>query len=396
RVLAIAADILSDMGAYGVYPHGHILEALGTPGLIPGPYRLPAYRYRTRAVATNRAPGGAYRGVGVAVSAFVHERLIDMVAGRVGADPAEVRRRNLVSRSEMPYATVAGLTYDSGDYPAILELALSEAGVAEIDQRRRDAERRGLLLGVGLASYVETTGMGSETFARRGMVGIRGYDDARIVIGNDGSATLMISLPSAGQGLGTSFAQLLADQLALPLGSIRVAEVNTDDTADGTGTFGSRSAAAGGPLIAKTAAVMRERLRQAAARALEVSESDLEFRDGSVGVKGVHQASVSFAELVKDAPPAYFDVSERYDPSATTFSYGAHVCIVEVDPRTGEVKVVEHVIAEDCGPLINPLLADGQTHGATAQGIGAALLEAIRYSADGQPLTTTMVDYLLP
>ncbi|HEX6548065.1 MAG TPA: xanthine dehydrogenase family protein molybdopterin-binding subunit [Candidatus Dormibacteraeota bacterium] len=396
RLLALEADVLSDMGAYGVWPHGHILEALGTPNLIPGPYRLPAYRYRTRAVATNKAPGGAYRGVGVAVSAFVHERVMDLLAAELGLDPAEVRRRNLVPATAMPYRTVAGLDYDSGDYPAALEAAVARIEDAETTRLREAALAAGRRFGVGLACYVETTGMGSEVFARRGMVDIAGYDEARVTINADGSATLVTTLPSAGQGLATSFAQLLADELSLPLAAVRVERVDTAAISDGTGTFGSRSAAVGAPVILAAAETVRNRLRELAAAELEVGEWDLVAAAGRLQVAGVPERSRTYAQLAAGAPPGHLDVRERYDPSATAFAYGTHACAVEVDPGTGQVRILRYVVVEDSGPLINPLLAAGQTHGATAQGIGAALLEAVCYGEDGQPLTATLADYLLP
>ncbi len=396
RLLALEADIVSDIGAYGVFPHGHILEALGTPNLIPGPYRLPAYRFRTRAVATNKAPGGAYRGVGVAVSAFVHERIIDAVAGELGLDPVEVRRRNLIGSADMPYTSVAGPVYDSGDYPAALDAAVRRLNDQDLERLRISARERGQLFGTGYACYVETTGMGSEVFAKRGMVGIAGYDDLRVTVNPDGTVTLATSLPSAGQGLATSFAQLVADELSLPISAVRVAPVDTTAVPDGTGTFGSRSAAAGGAGILRVAGVLRKRLRELAAAELEVAEWDLVAEAGRLFVAGVPEAFRTYAQLAATAPPRLLDVCERYDPAATTFSYGTHACVVEVDPTTGGVTVLRHLVIEDCGPLINPMLAAGQTHGATAQGIGAGLFEAFRYGDDGQPLTSTLADYLLP
>lgn len=396
RLLAVDADILADMGAYGIYPHGHILEALGTPNLIPGPYALPSFRFRTRAVATNRSPGGAYRGVGVAAAVFVHERLMDSLAEATGIDAAEIRRRNLVPPTSLPYTNSAGVEYDSGDYPAALVKVKELIGYDRMEERRRGAADRGRLLGCGLACYVEPTGMGSEVFKKRGMVGIAGYDDAHLAIDQGGVATLSISLPSAGQGLATSFAQLLADELGLPLSSVCVAGVETDAVADGTGTFGSRSAAVGGALIMQVAKSVKAAGFKLAAAALEASEGSLEARPGGVGVIGSETAFLSYASLAELAPGRLLEARERYDPVATTFSYGAHACVVEVDPTTGGVQVVEHVVVEDCGPMINPMLVEGQTHGAVAQGLGAGLLEAVRYGADGQPLTASMMDYLLP
>lgn len=396
RLTALDADILCDMGAYGVYPHGHLLEVLGTPIMISGPYKVPAVRFRARAVATNKCPGGAFRGVGLAVAAFVHERAIDIVANRLGLDPADVRLRNSVQPGELPFESPTGMIYDSGDYPRALAEALERIGHRDAEELRAGAERRGRLFGVGHAFYVEYTGIGSAVFQGRGMVGIVGFDDVRIAVNRDGTATVWSSLPTAGQGIPTTLAQIVADELHLPPDRVTVAAVDTSAGADGTGTFASRSAIIGGAAAMEASETLRARLLELTSSRLEIHVDDLEFRTGAVGVRGVPATQVTYAELAEAAPEGYLDVVERYDPPETAYSYGAHACMVEVDPETGGVEILRYAVVEDCGRIINPTIVEGQTHGATAQGIGACLLESVVYDESGQPLTTSFMDYLVP
>jgi carbon-monoxide dehydrogenase large subunit len=394
-VTALDADLTVDVGAYGIYPHGQLLEALGTPVMITGPYRIPALRFRSRAVATNTCPGGGYRGVGLAVSVFVHERLMDIVAGVAGLDPADVRRRNLIRSDELPWENPAGLVYDSGDYVDALETALARVG-PELEADRERARSRGRLAGLGLSSYVEYTGMGSSVFQARGMLGIRGHEEARVSIEPDGTALVRTSVPSTGQGTATSIAQLVADSLRLPLDQVVVAPVDTASGADGNGSFGSRGTVVGGSAALKSCAVLRTRLLGLAARELEASVDDLELADGGVQPLGVPARRLTYAALAAAAPDGHLDVCERHDPEDTAFSYGVHACVVEADPVLGDVRIVRYVIVEDCGRVVNPLIVDGQAHGSTVQGIGAALLERVVFDDQAQPLTSSLIDYLLP
>ena len=261
RVLGIEADVICDVGAYGVYPQGHLLEAAGTPGMIPGPYRVESYRARGRSVTTNKCPEGAYRGVGLPVSAFVHERLMDILAGELGIDRAEIRRRNFVPPDEFPYTSVTHHRYDSGQYAAALDAALEAIGYDGFEHEQEQARSEGRLLGLGLSSYVEFTGINSTVFARRGILGIPGYDGACLKLVGDGGATLWTTLPSMGQGLSTTFAQLVAEALGLRVEDVTVARPDTSvGGLEGTGTFASRSAIAGGGAIQAACAVVRDRL----------------------------------------------------------------------------------------------------------------------------------------
>jgi aerobic carbon-monoxide dehydrogenase large subunit len=397
RLLAIDADVVCDTGAYGVFPHGHVLEALGTPSMIPGPYRLANYRFRARSVCTNKSPEGAYRGVGLPVSTFVHERIMDVLAGELGIDRAEIRRRNFLAADELPHTTVTHHRYDSGDYALGLERALQAIGDDGFEAERRSARERGNRFGVGIASYVEYTGMGSQIFHGRGMVGIAGHDSAHMRVGEDGRVTVWTSLPAIGQGVATTFAQLTAHGLGIEVDDVLVARSDTDaGEGGGTGTFASRSAVSGGGAVAAAASDLRGRLLEAAADRLEAALGDLELVDGSVSVRGSPSRGVSVAELIAADDDERFAVSAVFDPERTVYPYATHIVAVEVDSDTGHVELLRYVVAEDCGTVINPQIVEGQAHGAIAQGIGGALLEALVYDEGGQLLTTSLMDYLVP
>jgi carbon-monoxide dehydrogenase large subunit len=397
RLLAIESDVTCDSGAYGVYPHGHVLEALGTPAMIPGPYRLSAYRARSRSVATNKCPEGAYRGVGLPVSAFVHERLMDVLAAEGGIDRAEIRRRNYVTVDQMPYTTVTHQRYDSGDYALALERALHAIDYDGFPLRRDAARLDGRLLGLGIASYVEYSGMGSRVFQGRGMVGIAGYDHAWIRLDEDGVPNVWTTLPAIGQGVATTFAQLAAAALGIAPEQIRVRRSDTTiGEHGGTGSFASRSAIAGGGAIEAAGGELRQRLLDDAAERMEASVTDLELVDGRIGVRGSPKSGITVRELVSVAAPGRYHADARFDPPATAYPYATHACVVEVDPATGGVRILDYVVAEDCGTVINPSIVEGQTHGAVAQGIGGTLFEAHAYDAGGQLLTASLMDYLVP
>jgi aerobic carbon-monoxide dehydrogenase large subunit len=396
RLLAVEADVVCDTGAYGVYPHGHILEALGTPAMIPGPYRLSNYRARTRSVCTNKAPEGAYRGVGLPVATFVHERMMDLLAAELGIDRAELRRRNYIAQDELPYTTVTHQRYDSGDYAQALERALEAISYESFEKERRSAREHGRLLGLGIASYVEYTGMGSHVFHGRGMVGIAGHDSAWMRMDDQGHVTVWTTLPAIGQGVATTFAQMTAASLGIEVDEITVARSDTGaGEGDGTGTFASRSAVSGGGAVAAAATDLRERLFDAAAERLEAAVQDLELSDGRIGVRGSPGSDIQISQLAKENS-GRFDVAAQFDNPKTVYPYATHACIVEVDAETGHVDLLRYVVAEDCGTIINPQIVDGQAHGAVAQGIGGALHESLVYDAEGQLLTGSLMDYLVP
>jgi carbon-monoxide dehydrogenase large subunit len=396
-VTALEARITADIGAYGSYPAGPALEPMGTRAMLPGPYRVPAYRCQVRAVATNKAPEGPFRGVGLPVSTLVHERLMDLLAQQVGLSPEEVRRRNLIRSTDLPLTSLTGMAYDSGDYQACLETAVKVLDVAGWRKRQVAARQRQdpLQIGIGIACYVEYTGMGSETFLRRGMLSMLGADASRLRVEPEGSVRLVSSLSEMGQGLETTLRQLAADGLGLPLEAIRFENTDTDQVPVGTGTFASRSAILGAGSLRAACQELRARILEAAAEALEVDPSDLELGGGQARVRGVAERAVDLGQLAR-ARPERLDVTAVYDPPRAAFPNATHAAVLEVDRRTGVSRILAYVVAEDCGRIINPMIVDGQIQGAVAQGVGGALFEALEYDEQGQLLTASFLDYLLP
>jgi carbon-monoxide dehydrogenase large subunit len=403
-LLGLRARVRSDAGAYHVFPLTASLEPMGTAGILPGPYRVGAYAFEVTAVATNKPPLGAYRGVGMTMGAFVMERTLDLLARRLGLDPAEIRRRNLIGREEFPFASAAGFTYDSGDYPLALERALELSDYARLLRERDEARRHGRLMGVGLACYTEYTGIGAATYRRRGMVDVPGPEAATVRVEDDGRVECRLSFPSQGQGHATTAAQLAADQLGVALDRVRVRQTDTAAAPAGTGTFASRGAVAQAGAVGAAAAAVRGKILAMAAGALEASPADLELGDGRASVRGAPDRGVSLGELARLArAPARPDGADRaleatqvFDPPGPAFSGAVHVAVVEVDPETGQVAVRGYTVVEDCGPVINPVIVQGQIHGALAQGIGEALGERLVYDDSGQLLSGTLMDYAVP
>jgi carbon-monoxide dehydrogenase large subunit len=405
-LLAIRSTLVCDSGAYSVYPVTASLEPLTAAGILPGPYKLAALAYDAYAVATNKCPAGAYRGVGMALGTFVRERLVDMVARRAGLDPVEVRRRNFIDAGELPFTTASGLVVDSGDPRQALERALESAGYA----RRRSEPRRtaaGKLRGVGVAAYTEFTGMGSGTFRRRGMKQVSGHDAATVRVEPTGEVRGFVSAASQGQGHATTLAQVLADELGVDLEAVQIVEGDTERCPHGSGSFASRSMVVSGGALVLAARRVRDKIAAIAAHMLEAAREDLTIEGGTIAVRGAPGRALTIAQVADLAYrpaggtlPAGVDpaleATQFYDPPPATFSNGAHVAEVEVDPDTGQVELARHVVVEDCGRIVNPMIVDGQTHGAVAQGIGNALYEDFIYDGGGQPLTTTFMDYIIP
>jgi carbon-monoxide dehydrogenase large subunit len=405
-VRALRARVVSDAGAYHIYPLTGALEPLGSAAILPGPYRTAVYEYESVAVRTNKAPLGAYRGVGMTMGAFVMERLLDLLGERVGLDPAEVRRRNLIPRERYPFVSASGMAYDSGDYPKALELALARAGYEALRREQAAARAAGRLLGIGVACYTEYTGMGSAVFRRRGMDDVRGVESATVTMEPDGGVCCATSFPSQGQGHATTIAQVVADRLGVPLERVRLLPADTSAVPPGGGTFGSRGAVSIGGTVAVAADQVRARLQALAAHRLEAAMEDVVLAGDRAHVRGLPDRGVAIAELARlaYAPPAGdlpgggpgLTATVCFDPPGPTFSGAVHVAAVEVDRDTGRVRVHRYVVVEDCGPIVNPTIVEGQIHGAVAQGLGEALQEALVHDAEGQLLTGTLMDYALP
>ena len=407
RVRGLRARVISDGGAYHVYPLTGALEPLGVASILPGPYRVEAYAWEALAVRTHKPALGAYRGVGMTMGAFVMERVMDLVAERLDLDPAEVRRRNLIPPAAYPWVSPSGFVYDSGDFPKALAQALDLADYVGLRREQASARSAGRLVGIGLACYTEYTGMGAEGFRRRGLTDVPGVEAATLTMDADGSVRCATSFPAQGQGHETTIAQVVADCLGIPLERVRLVPPDTAIAPAGSGTFASRGAVSIHGTVVVAAERVRDRLRSLAAHQLEASPADIVLADGRAHVRGFPERSVTVADLAHLAalpprgglPPGQepgLTETVSFNPPGPTFSGAVHVALVEIDRETGRAAVRRYVVVEDCGPVVNPLIVEGQVHGAVAQGLGEALLESIVYDASGQLLTGTLMDYALP
>jgi aerobic carbon-monoxide dehydrogenase large subunit len=354
--------------------------------MAAGVYAFSRVHAQARALATNTTPIGAYRGAGRPEATAAVERAIDLFAAEIGMDPAEVRRINLIPSFEAPYTTSMGATYDTGDYPEALDRALAAAGYPDLraEQARRRQAGEARQIGIGLSVYVEITGAGGE--------GGGPSENASIEVHPDGTATILTGTSPHGQGHATAWAMIASDQLGIPLEKITVLHGDTDLVPVGGGTMGSRSLQQGGAAVHQAAGALVELAKERAAAKLEADPGDLVVDLGLAGlaVRGTPGAGISFAELAADEQLL---VQTTFRAAASTFPFGAHVAVVEVDVESGKAEVVRIVAVDDAGTILNPLLADGQRHGGLAQGVAQALLEEVLYDDDGNPQTSTLADY---
>ena len=380
RFLALRDRVFNNTGAY-IRTHGLVVPGM-TAALLPGPYSWPAYRCEVNQVVTNKTPAGTYRAPGRYEANFVRERMIDIAAHRLGADPVELRRLNLVPASAMPYDTGTHtdghpVVYDSGDYERLVELTL-ERFDRERWLRWRDEAEPPLRRGVGIALFVEKSGIGR-------------WDYARVELDPHGRVTVFSGGASIGQGLETVLAQICADGLGVDYGDVSVVHGDTAVVPDGMGAFGSRATTLGGSAVLNSAASLRARLLERASEQLEIAASDLTLKDGRIVARGAESRSISLGELGEPlAEEATFESEDM------TFPYGVHCAAVEVDTETGAVEIAAYTVGYDIGRAVNPLLVDGQIVGGAAQGVGGALLEELVYDDEGQLVAGSFMDYLLP
>ena len=403
RFLALRVQTRADLGAY-VSTFGAAIPGPIYSALLAGPYRTPAIHIEVTGVFSNSVPTDAYRGAGRPEACYVLERLADKAAGALGIDRAEIRRRNLIPRDAMPYRTPIGPTYDCGDFPRIFERALAVSDYENFEQRRKEAKTRNRLRGIGLACYLESSGVAPSRLA--GMMGARGgfHEAATVRVAPDGSVTAYLGTHNHGQGHSTTFAQILADRLGVPLERISVVEGDTAVVPVGTGTFGSRSIAVGGSALHSACQKVILKGKKIAAHLLEASAADIEFSAGEFRVAGTDRKivfrDVALAAYVPHHYPLEslepgLDETAYYDPANFAYSNGVHVCELEVDPETGRVGLDSYHAVDDIGTVINPMIVEGQLHGGLGQGIGQALAERTVYEA-GQLLSASFMDYALP
>jgi carbon-monoxide dehydrogenase large subunit len=384
-ITGLRLRVLGECGAYAGF--GGALAVGPTYIMTPGPYVVPRMRFDAIAVMTNTAPVGAFRGAGRPEAAAAIDRVLDLAAQELGILPEEIRRKNLIPNDAFPYRTQTGQTYDVGDYELTLQEAMRIADIdaARVEQQRRIDAGETKLLGIGLATYVEITGFGGSEFGS-------------VQIHKDGSATVMAGTSAHGQGHATSFSMIVADTLGIPLEKISYRQSDTAVVRTGGGTGGSRSLQLGGSAVSKAADETRDQALAVAARMLEANPADISLEDGVFTVAGVPDVAVSWEQL---APYAHehdggLGVDTDYTQDGATFPFGAHVSIVEVDTETGQVKPLRHILVDDCGRIVNPLIVAGQQHGGGIQGISQALWEEMVYDADGTPITSSFADYAIP
>jgi aerobic carbon-monoxide dehydrogenase large subunit len=405
RILALAAEVIGDVGAYSIYPWTAALEPVQVVSFMPGPYRVPTYRGHVRAVATCKVPTGPYRGVGRPISTFVMERLIDMAARRLAIDPVELRRRNLIQTEEFPYKVASGIVWDRSGFVESLTSACAAIGYTQLRGEQAKAQAEGRLVGIGISTYAELTGIGSRISAAPGMPINTGTESTTIRLDSTGAVTGSFGIASHGQGLETTLAQVIADELGARIEDIQIRQGDSAVVAHGTGTYASRSAVLAGGAATLASRLLKEKVIRAAAHLLEALVEDIEAADGRVFVSGTDR-SLTFQEIAKavysemgrlprDAREE-LEVTKVYDPYFGTTTSATHIVALEIDPETYKVELNRYVVAEDCGHIINPMIVDGQVHGAVAQGIGAALYEEVIYDATGQLLTASLADYAIP
>jgi aerobic carbon-monoxide dehydrogenase large subunit len=406
RLLGLDCEATVDAGAFSAYPFSACLEAGQIGSILPGLYDFPHYRCRTYSVATNKPPILPYRGVARTGVCFALEVTLDALARDLGIEPSDLRRRSLVRPEQMPFDNVAKRHFDSGDYPQALERAVEAIGRDALRERQRRGEPDGRLLGIGIAMYSEQAGHGTSVYAAWGVPFVPGHEPCQARFTPDGGLELRIGAHSHGQGLETTLSQVAHSILGVPHDRIKLIHGDTGLTPYSTGTWGSRCAIMAGGAVAEACEQLAARVKRIGATLLQARPDDVALTDGMVVAA---QGRISVAEIARtwyrrpqdlpaDVDPGGLEVTAGYKAKrdSGTFSYAAHAAAVLVDPETGALDILDYVVVEDGGVLLNPMIVDGQIVGGVAQGIGTALYEEMRFSEDGQPTSTTLADYLLP
>ncbi|MDT4941744.1 MAG: aerobic carbon-monoxide dehydrogenase large subunit [Pseudonocardiales bacterium] len=404
-VTGLDVHLLADMGAYLrlVGPGVPILGAF----MFNAIYKIPAYRFTCEGIFTTKTPTDAYRGAGRPEATFAIERIMDELAVELGMDPMALRRKNWIAHEEFPFTTVAGLTYDSGNYEAATDKALELIGWDDLraeQQKRRDSNDP-VQLGLGISTFTEMCGLAPSRVLGSLSYGAGGWEHAAIRMLPTGKVEVVTGSSPHGQGHETAFAQIVADRLGVAFDDVELIHGDTASSHKGLDTYGSRSLAVGGIAIVKAADKVIEKARKIAAHLLEANEEDLEFADGKFRVAGSPGSEVGMADIalavfaahnLPDGVEPSLDSDATYDPENFSFPHGTHLCAVEVDTETGETKIRKYVCVDDVGTPVNPLIIEGQVHGGLAQGIAQALFEEAVYDDGGNLTTGTFVDYTLP
>ena len=397
-ILGVTYDSMLDTGAY--------LQLL-TPGLPPltglmisGCYKIPTLKFTSTGGFTNKVATDAYRGAGRPEATLVIERTLDLIARELDMDPVELRRKNFAQPTDFPLPVATGLAYDSGNYQGALDKALEIVGYDDLRAEQKRLREEGRYLGIGFSTYVEICAMGPSAALPAG-----GWESGTVRLDFTGKTTVLTGVSPHGQGEETTFAQIVSDELGVPIEDIAVLHGDTAVVPNGIGTFGSRGISVGGTAVYMATQTVKEKAEAIAANVLECSAEDLEFEDGKFTVKGVPDKGITIQEIALQAHVATklpagmepgLQATSVFEPSNFTFPFGTHICVVEVDTQSGEVEIKKYVAVDDCGKVINPMIVDGQVQGGIAQGLGQALLEEVVYDEDGQLLTGSLMDYAVP
>jgi carbon-monoxide dehydrogenase large subunit len=397
-ILGLRVKVIADLGAY--YQLLTPLIPTLTGLMMCGCYKIPAARMEVIGVLTNKMATDAYRGAGRPEATYLIERIVDCAAAELKKDPAEIRRKNFPKPKEFPYATPTGLIYDSADYETSLDLALKKSNYKKLRQEQTATRKKGRLMGIGLSTYVEICAMGPSSAMPAG-----GWESATVRVEPTGKVNVFTGSSPHGQGQETSFAQMGADVLGLTPEDINVVHGDTAQVPYGIGTFGSRATAVGGTAVYKSLVKVRDKLAQIAGFLMQEQPDKLVFSGGKISVKGNTKKSMAFGEAVgaayvaKTLPPNVepgVEATTFFEPSNFTFPFGAHLCVVEIDPETGDVKLTKYLAVDDCGNVINPLLVEGQVHGGIVQSVGQVMFEEAVYDENGQLITGELTDYAIP
>ena len=406
RLLALDAKITIDGGAYSVWPFTIGIEPGQAMGNLPGPYAFEGYRCVARCIATNKPGFVPYRGVARTGVCFAIELTLNAVAREVGREPWEVRLENLVQADQMPYVNVTNKHFDSGDYPASLRRALEMIDVEAVRARQRKGEPDGRLIGVGVATYTEQSAHGTSVFAAWGMPVVPGFDQAFVRITPDGGLEMRVGVHSHGQGMETTFAQVAHEVLGIDIARMKLVHGDTGQTPYSSGTYASRSMVMSGGAVSQACKMLVPRILHIGAHLLQMPQEQVTLSDGhvhgggkSVSIRQIAQAWYLSPQLLPanvDAAGLEATVGYKARVDTGAFTYASHAAVVAVDPDFGSVEILDYVAVEDCGVMVNPMVVEGQAIGGIAQGIGTALYEEMPYDAFGQPLASTLADYVMP
>jgi carbon-monoxide dehydrogenase large subunit len=404
RITALRVTNTANLGAY-LSTFGAGCPTIDFGLMVTGAYNIPKAAVTTYGVYTNTTPTDAYRGAGKPEATYQIERMIDLFANEIGMDPVEVRRINFVSSDKFPYNNAMGVTYDSGNYQLTLDKALEMLDYVALRKEQEELRKQGKYIGIGFSSYVELCGFGPSAVA--GAIGFQGgvWENSTVRVHASGKVTVFTGTSPHGQGTATTFCQIVADKLGIPLEDVELVHSDTQAISMGWGTYGSRATAVGGSAVSIAVDRVIEKGKKIAAHELEVSEDQIDFLKGRFFVKGDITRYRTFQEIAKSAnfawnlPPGVepsLEGQSFYDPSNFVYPFGTHICVVEVEEATGNITIKRYIAVDDVGRVINPLLAEGQVHGGIAQGVGQALWEGVVYSESGQLLTGTFMDYAMP